>query len=170
MPCPPRRDSPIRLRRRDLTLLCPCSIPTFVLSMMRPLLILWTVLALLAGSIGMPVTLHSCQMKKMNRVASKGCGKCSMPATTKDSGSESSNSLRATPCCSSVEQIQQTDPTFFPRLDRFEPVLTLVAFLPTVLIEVAPLHAPAASAIFDRPPPLAAAACTTYLMNSTFLI
>ncbi|MDB5033143.1 MAG: hypothetical protein JWQ98_384 [Chlorobi bacterium] len=137
--------------------------------MYRASIILATVVALLIGSIGWPVSLYSCEMANARGSMKASCPMCNRsadPAPAKDCH----GTPKKAPCCQKQHTVIHADTT--------ATVMTAISFTPllvaliTLLVPGIDLHAIDAHGRFwiDHPPPIAHHAQAAYLFNATFLI
>lgn len=137
--------------------------------MIRTSFILTLVLALLLGSLGMPLTLHSCQMAGMDRQVASTCGMCGGDEREhhQDDRVEAPNG-----CCSVESIVRQLLPTV-QSLPPALPAPAAVALYDLLAqlfdrYQVITTVSPALDA--NSPPSLSERGRTTYLRNSCFLI
>jgi hypothetical protein len=129
-----------------------------------------TVLAILFGSLGIPVSVHACSMKKATTLVR--CGKC---GASRGSASISGTSQRgmqisAVPCCSDTHFVQRLAPAQLKTIERQlldTPAVQLFFVAALLTPDVA---SPRLRPIDYSPPPLARQGQATYLFNSVFLI
>ncbi|MEO5929039.1 MAG: hypothetical protein ABIR47_03815 [Candidatus Kapaibacterium sp.] len=138
--------------------------------MYRASIILATVVALLIGSIGWPVSLYACEMANLRGSVKVACPMCSAASAKADDGKDCHRSERKSPCCRKQHAVIHADTT--------ATMLTAISFTPllvalvTFLVPGIDRHAIDAHGRFwiDHPPPLPHHAQASYLFNSTFLI
>lgn len=134
--------------------------------MIRKTIILFTMLAVIIGSVGMPVNVHSCTMAG-EEVAAPTCGMCGAEHTT-----AAATRHERKPCCNNHTELRQTDEAsgVQPGFSLPRP-LSICILIHTIL---APLDATSAEEIPVRfrshSPPPDLLKDQTYLFNASFLI
>jgi hypothetical protein len=127
--------------------------------MLRRSIILATVIAFLVGSIGLPVSLYACQMKKA--VACGACGCTIDPADTD----------AAKPCCAKEHTVVRDDvTTAMPQPAGISMQLATAVIVEHFVAADLCAQTPEANFLIHHPPPLEHHAQASYLFNSTFLI
>ena len=130
-----------------------------------------TIVAIIYGTLGLPVYVHSCRMMGAADSAPM-CGMCESAADAGASGSEgTAMKFERIPCCKTDQIVHKTAPTVMPRGEEI-PAPVLVLLVQSLLEQADPHAAETGSglAVGDRPPPLASRSRSTYLLNSSFLI
>ncbi len=143
--------------------------------MIRAAIILATIVAFVAGSLDIPVYLHSCRMMERETFDMSGCSMCEpdhrdVPVRVSIGTEDTRHTLTSVPCCTDHEIDRHLDPSLLGRPDL--PVAPSLQAVPPSFI--AGLHRAVAARVdtdwTDRPPPLAECGPATYLVNSVFLI
>jgi|GEM_PF-6521038 len=129
-----------------------------------------TIVALLLGAVGLPVSLYSCEMMKVERLLASPCrSQCSKHASA-TAGDTQGESVRRTPCCTVQQFVAHTDTGVLPRADLSLSTIIPVAVLPALpRFELRSLERHANVGLHHPPPP-ARQSGVIYLFNSTFLI
>lgn len=134
--------------------------------MIRTTIILFTMFAVIIGSVGMPVNVHSCTMAGED-VAAPTCGMC---GTEHLSNAAANNNPK--PCCNDHTELKQTDhassvqPAFsLPRpLSLCILIHTILAPLDGTSVQEIPVH------VRSHSPPPDLLKDRSYLFNASFLI
>jgi hypothetical protein len=136
--------------------------------MFRKSIIAATIIAILIGSIGLPVTAHACRM--MKRVTSVACGNCGAEhaAARAPDRDNSRPRIAATPCCSTTNTVQAISSAI--TIQNREMVAVIVA----MFVSYHPYRRePVCNGYIAHKgfrPPIARQGQHTYLFNSLFLI
>jgi hypothetical protein len=144
--------------------------------MLRCSVILATVVALLLGSLGLPVSLYSCEMMKVRGAVISPCGRCCPSGTSgsvarRDGEHDRRGDLKSPPCCSREHKLLRADMVALPWAGALLPRPVLAcSVLPVLPMRVRSVVDARSKFLMEHPPPLASHAQDAYLFNSTFLI
>lgn len=141
--------------------------------MVKHCAIVLTAFGMLVGSLGIPISTYSCEMRKVKWSLTPPCGACSCTTERARPASDAHrrSGLERAPCCSTLRTILHIDT---PATSHPSPLLVRLAvpFVDHALRLTAQPTRSDARARFsiEHPPPLAHRSQAAYLFNATFRI